>query len=59
MILRNVRAKDGNADGTRYVVTGMTNNFIFLKIASSQNKEKPLTLTSVKCSPGDEKFSIE
>ena len=58
MLLRNMYPQDGHANGTRYVVTGMTNNVLFLKIASGQYKGQVLTLPRVKCSPGDDTFPI-
>ena len=59
MLLRNICPVEGHANGTRYVVTGMTNHLLFLKVAAGQYKGKTLTLPRVECSPGDQNFPIE
>ena len=59
MLLHSTYAKDRHASGTLYVVTGMTNNALFLKVAAGQHKGKPLTLPRIKSSPGDENFVIQ
>ena len=59
MLLRNICPEEGHSNGTRYVVTGMTNNLLFLKVATGQYKGKLLTLPRVECSPGDKNYPLQ
>lgn len=54
MLLNNIDPKNGHVNPTGYIAEYIKNNILFLQIVKVKQKGAKLTLSRIKCGPGDD-----